>query len=289
MNKLFGMMCFLVPFALQGASAQDAQVVNPEPITVSMLNDLVDQTNFIVGSGCSGTLISVEHRLIMTAGHCVDSKISFANEEKVVNGEVTKIKREIRRDVTVSQKVYRGTTMVGSSTYQADILAYSDNRIAYDLALLQVKSERIPMTLAIPILPKGTDAVRGSRVYVVGNPAGLDASITQGIIVSTSRELEASNGTKTAMLQTDAEVFFGNSGGVLMSDTGFYLGTVSRGIPGTAVIFAVHYKHVQELLTNACFGKLWNPDADDEKCRAKKGNEDGDSVKDILKKILDKK
>ncbi len=274
------------------AFALFATNVNADPLTVKRLNAVVDQTNFIVGGGCSGTLVSVEHRLVMTAHHCITNNIRWVEKDVVVDGEVKKKKVEVRTPIDLEQKVYDGSAQVGGSQYKADIIAYSDVRNGTDLALLQIKADRIPMTIEVPILPVGREAMRAEPVWVVGNPAGLDASITEGIIVSTTREYKSPTGNRVQMLQTSAEVFFGNSGGVLMSRDGFYLGTISRGRPGTAIIFAMHYNHVQDILEENCFAELYDPKAEshtdcvaNKKAKAEAAEK---SVKDLLKELVDK-
>lgn len=260
------------------------------PLTVEQLNDVVDSSNFIVGRGCSGTLIDVKERLVLTAHHCVEGNIRWVEQEVVENGEVKKKKVEVRIPVSIAQKSYKGSTLVGASEFKADIVGYSDYRNGYDLALLQITAEKIPMTKDVPILPLGRDAVRGETIYVVGNPANLDATITKGIIASPHREYQSKVGNKVKMIQMDAEVFPGNSGGSLMSADGFYMGTISRGIPGTAVVFAMHYEHIRDLLKNNCYEILFNPEAKSiEDCNAEKKAKEEEAektLKDILKEAL---
>ena len=50
---------------------------------IKEMNEHIDQTNFIVDRGCSGTLIDIEDRLILTNHHCVDKYIRFKQEEVV--------------------------------------------------------------------------------------------------------------------------------------------------------------------------------------------------------------
>lgn len=261
-------------------------------LTIPELNSIIDETNFIVGRGCSGTLISKEHRLVMTAEHCLKGDIRWVEKEEVIDGEVKKKKVEVRRDVDLTQVFYDGASKVGGSQYKAEILAYSDANEGADIALLRIRPKNIPMTREVPLIAKGVEALRGETVYVVGNPAGQEGSVTKGIIVSMNRENDTSVGNKVKMIQTDAEVFFGNSGGVLMNDEGKYLGTVSRGIPGTAVVFAIHYDHVQEMLSEACYGELYDPEAKSyEDCiaeREAKEEEEDETVKGLLKQILEK-
>mgnify|MGYP001596778132 CR=1 FL=1 len=66
-----------------------------EPWSLEDLNKTITATNFIVESGCSGTLISVRLRLILTNFHCVADKISAVErEEPQPAGTVRKVRRE---------------------------------------------------------------------------------------------------------------------------------------------------------------------------------------------------
>lgn len=280
-------------FAALAAFAPQVHAAHSEGMDIAELNDIIDDANFIVGSGkgkCSATLISTKYRLLTTAHHCVDDDIKWITKDVVENGEVKAKKVEVRSNVTVQQKVYQGASQVGGSEYKARIVAYSDYRLGHDLALLQLIPEKVPMTLDFPPLPKGRDAVRGEPVVIVSNPAMLDASLTNGIVVSTSRERESRTGEKTRLLQTNAGAFFGSSGGMLATADGHYLGTVVGGIPGAQVVFAVHYEHLHNMLTESCYGSLYDPEAPTyEVCDAErkaKAEEDEETVKGLLKKLV---
>jgi hypothetical protein len=275
--------------AMATAQASEGRI----PLSVLKLNKVVDQTNFIVDGGCSGTLIGdPKHKLVMTAHHCIDRKIRWIEKDVVVNGEVKKQKVEIRLPVNLEQKVYRGSTQVGGAQYKADIIAYSDVRNGTDLALLKIKADKIPMTMGVPMLPAGREAMRAEPVWAIGNPAGLDASITEGIIVSMTREYKSPTGNKVQLIQTSTEVFFGNSGGVLLSQDGFYLGTISRGRPGTAIIFAMHYNHIRDMLDEHCYAELYDSDADSHadciKAKEEKATAKEKTVKELLQELIAK-
>ncbi len=105
-----------------------------------------------------------------------------------------------------------------------------------DLALIQVKSSHlVPMPLS-----KDKPEV-GQRVITVGNPFGLDHTITSGIISGLNRQL----GQLYNLIQTDAPINPGNSGGALVNDTGELLGictaitTVSGGSIGLGFVISI--------------------------------------------------
>ena len=69
----------------------------------------------------------------------------------------------------------------------------------------------------------------GDPVYAIGNPYGLDASFTRGIVSALGSEISAPDGAKiTGAIQTDAALNPGNSGGPLLNDEGEVIGVNSQ-------------------------------------------------------------
>ncbi|GGC75206.1 S1C family serine protease [Chelatococcus reniformis] len=78
-----------------------------------------------------------------------------------------------------------------------------------------------------PPLPIGTssDLKVGQKVFAIGNPFGLDRTLTTGIISALNRSLpEESGRTLTGLIQTDAAINPGNSGGPLLDSAGRLIG-----------------------------------------------------------------
>ncbi len=228
---------------------------------VDDLNKTISQTNFIVNSGCTGTLISLKYKLILTAYHCIDSFVSVSEHEVIKDGEVRKVKLEDLKDVPVSQKSYKDGRLVGNVDYQTKIVA---KRKTYDLALLQVLSDDFPYTYASHVLSPGKIVRRGETAYAVGNPAGLDATVTQGIISSVNRtEITSwSDGGELAFLQYSGGIYFGNSGGALYNDEGELIG-VPDALKGTSQLgLAISYTMIRKFLDESCYGDAWNDKID---------------------------
>ena len=233
---------------------------------VEGMNEQIDQTNFIVGSGCSGTLVSVEYRLIVTAYHCVRSNIRIVTREEVgANGKIEKIQYEERKKMTIEQRDYDKFDRVGALSYVVRIVGYYAD---HDLALLQLVGKNLRSTMAAPILPEGEEVRRGEKVVAVGNPRGLDASVTAGVISSTSRSIRVSgNRGEMAMLQFDANIQPGSSGGALYNDRGQYIGTIVAAVPGSDLSLAIPVYDLHTMLEANCFASIFDADADDEACR----------------------
>lgn len=93
----------------------------------------------------------------------------------------------------------------------------------HDLAVLKIDaSSNAPPALAI-----GTsrDLKVGQSVFAIGNPFGLDHTLTTGIISALDRSIPGENGRKVEhLIQTDAAINPGNSGGPLLDSAGRLIG-----------------------------------------------------------------
>jgi len=101
-------------------------------------------------------------------------------------------------------------TLVGASNF-------------HDLAVLRIKVPSDPP----PPLPIGSsrDLRVGQRVYAIGNPFGLDWTLTTGIVSALDRALDGEGGnTIEHLIQTDAAINPGNSGGPLLDSAGRVIG-----------------------------------------------------------------
>jgi len=98
---------------------------------------------------------------------------------------------------------------------------------ASDLALIQVEApskELDPLTLG------DSDAMEvGDPVVAIGNPFGLDRTVTSGIVSALQRQIQAPNGFSIDnVIQTDAAINPGNSGGPLINGNGEVIGINSQ-------------------------------------------------------------
>jgi len=95
-----------------------------------------------------------------------------------------------------------------------------------DVALLKVGARDLPKPLALG--DSGKVEV-GDAVVAIGNPFGLDRTVTTGIVSALQRQLEAPNGfTIDNVIQTDAAINPGNSGGPLLDSLGRVIGINSQ-------------------------------------------------------------
>lgn len=111
-------------------------------------------------------------------------------------------------------------TLSDQTTYEAELIGAEPRK---DLAILRIDAPGVKLR---PI-PVGTssDLKVGQSVYAIGNPFGLDQSLTTGIISALGREIQSQAGIPIRdVIQTDAAINPGNSGGPLLDSSGRLIG-----------------------------------------------------------------
>jgi S1-C subfamily serine protease len=111
-------------------------------------------------------------------------------------------------------------TMADQTSFNAKLVGAFPDR---DLAVLKIDAPQNKL----PPIAVGTsrDLLVGQRVYAIGNPFGLDQTLTFGIVSALNREIESFNGrTIRGVVQTDAAINPGNSGGPLLDSAGHLIG-----------------------------------------------------------------
>jgi putative serine protease PepD len=113
-----------------------------------------------------------------------------------------------------STSVTRSATLVGEEAND-------------DLALIKVDPAGLGLK---PLTLTSSKSVQvGDAVYAIGNPYGLNETLTRGIVSALGRTISAPNGAKIAgAIQTDAALNPGNSGGPLLNDQGEVIGVNSQ-------------------------------------------------------------
>jgi S1-C subfamily serine protease len=106
-----------------------------------------------------------------------------------------------------------------------------------DVAVVKV------VATGLPVAPLGDSGKLrpGEWAIAIGNPFGLDNTVTAGIISAIQRTNAVGEGQRVPYIQTDAAVNPGNSGGPLINDRGQVIGinTAIRQAPGAGLSFAV--------------------------------------------------
>ncbi len=111
-------------------------------------------------------------------------------------------------------------TLQDQSNWPAEVVGLAPER---DIAVLKINApdERLK---ALPLGDSSKLRV-GRKVLAIGNPFGLDATLTTGVVSALGREIESPNQRKIAnVIQTDAAINPGNSGGPLLNSEGQLVG-----------------------------------------------------------------
>ena len=111
-------------------------------------------------------------------------------------------------------------TLADHSTWDARLVGIAPDQ---DLAVLSINAPKNRLK-PLPI-GRSTDLLVGQKVFAIGNPFGLDQTLTTGIISALGREINAVSGrTIPDVIQTDAAINPGNSGGPLLDSAGRLIG-----------------------------------------------------------------
>ena len=213
--------------AFMGGCFIDSSNNNDEPYTVNIVqNEISEPTSLtetiellrqqVVDVYClssegvfagSGVIISSNssQSWIITNHHVIDNCYEF-------QVDVLKIEEDDSEKLT---------------TYTADLIGGSPSD---DIAVLRInKGGLIPATWV-------TDSSKvkvGTEVIAIGNPLGIfGGTVTKGIISATARDIEVESIGIMTLMQTDAAINNGNSGGGLFSTSGQLIGVVNSGYTG---------------------------------------------------------
>ncbi len=152
-------------------------------------------------------------------------------------------------------------TLSSGETYNAGLIGADP---VLDTAVLRINA---PREVLFPIEFGDSSALRvGQKVFAIGNPFGLERTMTVGIISSLNRSLQSKTGrTMKSIIQIDAALNQGNSGGPLLNSRGRLIGMntaiASRTGENTGVGFSIPvnsiHRVVPQLIEN---GRVIRPD-----------------------------
>ncbi|MFZ7101082.1 MAG: S1C family serine protease [Peptococcaceae bacterium] len=145
--------------------------------------------------------------------------------------------------------------MEPADTYDAEIIG-TDEKL--DLAILKIAADK-----ELPVIPLGNsdNISAGDWAIAIGNPYGLDHTVTMGVISAKERPLTVDGNNFESLLQTDASINPGNSGGPLLNLAGEVIGiNTAINAEGQGLGFAIPINTVQEVLQDLLTkGKVSRP------------------------------
>ena len=166
------------------------------------------QTSTATATG-SGIIIS-EDGYILTNNHIVATTSSESYYEV---SEATKVTVTLFNDET---------------EYEAKIIGKDEQT---DLAVIKIEKSGLSKAEFAD-----SDSIKvGEFAMAVGNPLGMQSSVTCGIISAVNREVTDSEGKKFTLIQTDASINSGNSGGALVNSEGKVIGINTLKLSGTGI------------------------------------------------------
>ena len=158
----------------------------------------------------SGIIIS-EDGYILTNNHVVSSNNSDNNFYQV--SEASKLTVTLFNDTT---------------EYEAKIVGKDEQT---DLAVIKIDKTNLPKAEFAD-----SDSIKvGEFAMAVGNPIGMQSSVTSGIVSAVNREVTDSSGKKFILIQTDAAINAGNSGGALVNSEGKVIGVNTLKMAGNGI------------------------------------------------------
>lgn len=193
-----------------------AQKVLPSVVGIKVqysVNSIFSQNSSTASAEGSGVIISSDG-YILTNNHVINSSSSSSSSSSFYKlGEATKI----------SVLLYNDTT-----EYEAKVIGTDEET---DLAVIKIEKENLKAaTLG------DSDAVQvGEWCMAIGNPLGMTSSVTTGSISALNRSITDSDGKTYTVIQTDAAINSGNSGGALVNSNGEVIGINTIKASGTGI------------------------------------------------------
>ncbi len=151
-------------------------------------------------------------------------------------------------------------TLQSGATYKAEIVGKAPEK---DIALLRINA---PEENLSPVHLGDSDNLEvGRKVLAIGNPFGLETTLTVGVVSALGREIKSlNNRTIKDVVQTDAAINPGNSGGPLLDSSGRLVGVntmiVSPSGGNAGIGFAIPVNTVKMIVPQLLeHGKLYRP------------------------------
>ena len=218
--------------ALQVASVDTGKVLTPSEVYAQNVNSTVGITTSITTnywgyqttSAASGSgFILTEDGYILTNYHVIEGSNSVQ------------------------------VTTYDNTAYSATIVGYDESN---DIAVLKIDATGLTPV----VLGDSDDLYVGDEVMAIGNPLGeLTFSLTVGYVSALDREVTLSSGTTMDLIQTDAAINSGNSGGALFNSYGEVVGITNAKYSSSSssssasidnIGFAIPINHVKNIVTS---------------------------------------
>lgn len=215
-TKVLG-ACLLLT-ALQLSVSSGAQDAAPRPVNTRGELTPDERNNIEVFKSAAPSVVHITTLQSATSFFSLDV-------QQIPKGTGTGFIWDKDGDIVTNYHVIEGgdaarVTLADQTTYKASLVGAFPDR---DLAVLRIKA---PAEKLKPILlGQSSDLQVGQKVFAIGNPFGLDQTLTKGIVSALGREIESvTRRTIKGVIQTDAAINPGNSGGPLLDSSARLIG-----------------------------------------------------------------
>lgn len=195
------------------------------PVTAPSASALLeDERNTIAvfESAAPSTVFVTQSQLVRPWGSSTSVEVAAGSGSGVVwdrDGHIVTNYHVVRGASSLSVTLHDG------STWPAKLVGKEPRK---DLAVLQIEAPSKQLK-AIALPPENQALLVGQKVLAIGNPYGLDHTLTTGVVSALGREIQGFGGVSIRdVVQTDASINPGNSGGPLLDSQGRLVGINSQ-------------------------------------------------------------
>lgn len=197
-----------------GATAEEKTADQAGPVTDAPSLDpgLADEPAAAVNKAVSPAVVQIDTQQGLGTGFVYDANGYILTAAHVVSsvGVNGQLSSDFERQVAVR--------LADGSSVQGEVLGADPNN---DVAVVKIDPiEGMP----VAALALGERPEVGSIAVAIGSPFGLDQTVTQGIVSAVNRPVPSPNNNIVSMIQTDAAINSGNSGGPLVNREGKVIG-----------------------------------------------------------------
>lgn len=194
---------------------------------------------------CAPSVVVVKTPRGLGSGFFINKDGYLITNFHVIKGEkMVSVTRFVKEAKTLRRVVHKDVDIIATAPF-------------HDLAVLKVKDKLDDIVFAV--FSKSDEISVGETIFAIGNPMGLERTVTKGVISQAAR-----NFAGVLYRQIDAPVNPGNSGGPLFNERGQVVGIINMGIPSMEslnfAIPAMHAKYILDHLEAFAFNES-NPES----------------------------
>jgi S1-C subfamily serine protease len=239
-----------IPSTASRRPAESPILIPPPPAAAAVSDELAEfttaeRTNILVYEQANRSVVHITTRADRTAMLILEVPTEGTGSGSVLDGEGHILTNNHVIDGAQEIRV----TLASGESFDAQIVGRD---AANDMAVLKIDA---PPALLAPIALGDSSRLRvGQHIYAIGNPFGLERTMTTGIISSLNRSLPTKTGrTMKSIIQIDAALNRGNSGGPLLDSRGRLIGMntaiASSTGENTGVGFAIPVDTIKRVAT----------------------------------------